>query len=336
MGGHSEIGEPISFADGSTTLSGSLLIPSGPGPHPAFVAIEGSGGASYRLGWMEGYFPFWKDVSEFLVERGYAVLLFDKPGVNESSGDWRRQSFDDRALEVISAMHHLAGRDDIDAGRIDLVGHSQGGWIAQIAAARHPDEVGFLILLAGPAISVRQQIRDDVVNAWTCRGISGFSHAIRRSGVDLGLGMLSLISHMVKPGYLSRIIHFDPRHDLPDIQQPTLALFAEHDPLVVPGPRRWSRRTTGAGFRGWAWAALETQSFAEPRVSQGTSSPSSNRSDERSRSPIWGSGGSTGARASAWDHRSRGISARCREPGRPSPSGRIAPPRPCTRSRPGR
>jgi len=232
------IGEPVSFADGSTTLSGSLLIPSGPGPHPAFVAIEGSGGASFRLGWTEGYFPFWKEISEFLVEQGYAVLLFDKPGVNESSGDWRRQSFDDRAVEVISAVRHLADRDDIDAGRIGLVGHSQGGWIAQIAAARHPDEVGFLILLAGPAISVRQQIRDDVVNGWTCRGISGFGHAVRRSGLDLGLAMLSLVSYVAKPGYLSRIIHFDPRHDLPDIQQPTLALFAEHDPLVVPAPNR--------------------------------------------------------------------------------------------------
>jgi len=232
------VGEPVSFAHGSTTLSGHLLSPPGPGPHPAFVAIQGSGDASYRLGWTEGYFPFWKDISEFLVERGYAVMLFDKPGVNASSGNWRRQSFDDRADEVLAAVRHLSHRDDIDQTRIGLVGHSQGGWIAQVAGARHPDEVGFLILLAGPAISVRRQILDDVGNSWTCRGISEVGRVVRRSGLDFGLGVLNLVSYVAKPGYLSRIIHFDPRRILPDIQQPTLALFAEHDPLVIPATNR--------------------------------------------------------------------------------------------------
>jgi pimeloyl-ACP methyl ester carboxylesterase len=121
---------------------------------------------------MGGYFPFWKDIAEFLVARDYAVLLFDEPGVHESTGDWRRQSFDDRAEEVIAAVLQLAARDDIDPSRIGLIGHSQGGWIAQIAAARHPEEIAFLILLAGPAVSVKQQIRDDAENNWTCRGVS--------------------------------------------------------------------------------------------------------------------------------------------------------------------
>ncbi len=112
-----EIGEPVTFINGSTRLSGSLLSPAGPGPHPAFVAIQGSGDASYRDAWSLEFFPFWKDIAEFLVDRGYAVLLFDKPGVNASTGDWRRQSFHDRAEEVLSAVRYLAARDDIDASR---------------------------------------------------------------------------------------------------------------------------------------------------------------------------------------------------------------------------
>jgi uncharacterized protein len=236
--GGDEIGEPVSFAHGSTTLSGHLVSPPGPGPHPAFVAIEGSGDASYRLGWTEGYFPFWSDITGFLVDRGYAVLLFEKPGVGASTGDWRRQSFGDRADEVLSAVRHLADREDIDGTRIGLIGHSQGGWIAQIAGARDPDRVGFLILLAGPSISVKEQIRDDVENGWICRGITGPGLVLRRGALRLALGLLDLVAHVARPLYLARIIHFDPIHVLPEIGQPTLALFAGNDPLVMPEENR--------------------------------------------------------------------------------------------------
>jgi uncharacterized protein len=232
------IGERIAFVNGSTWLSGSLLMPDGPGPHPAFVAIQGSGDGSYRYSWKAGSFPFWKDIAEFLVARGYAVLLFDKPGVNESTGDWRRQSFDDRAEEAIAAVRHLAARKDIDPTRVGLVGHSQGGWIAQIAGARHPEDVAFLVLLAGPAVSVKRQIRDDTEGSWACEGVSGIGYSVRRAGLRFGLGMLGMVAYVGKPGYLTRIIHFDPRPVLPDIRQPTLAVFAENDYLVEPETNR--------------------------------------------------------------------------------------------------
>ncbi len=156
------------------------------------------------------------------------------PG-GESTGDWRRQSFDDRGEEAIAAARALAERTDIDAARVGLIGHSQGGWIAQVAAARNPDEVAFLILLAGPSISVQQQIQDDVESGWTCRGFSALHRSARRAGLRLGLSTLAGTARVVTPGYLSRIIHYDPRSDLPHIGQPTLALFAENDPLVIPG-----------------------------------------------------------------------------------------------------
>jgi hypothetical protein len=45
--------------------------------------------------------------------------------VNESTGDWRLQSFGDRANEAIAAVRHLASRGGIDPTRIGLVGHSR-------------------------------------------------------------------------------------------------------------------------------------------------------------------------------------------------------------------
>jgi pimeloyl-ACP methyl ester carboxylesterase len=168
------------------------------------------------------------------VDRGYAVLLYDKPGVGGSTWAWKRQSFDDRGDEAMAAVRYLAGRGDMDPGRIGLMGHSQGGWIAQLAGARHPDEVGFLILLAGPAISVKQQISDDMENGWACRGLTGPGLALRQGALRSALGVLDLVGRVAHPLYLARIIHFDPVDLLPRVVQPTLALFAENDPLVVP------------------------------------------------------------------------------------------------------
>ncbi len=74
------IRERITFSNGSNVLAGHLLKPAGPGPYPAFVALMGSGDESYRQSWAPRSFPFWKDIAGALVDRGYAVLLFDKPG----------------------------------------------------------------------------------------------------------------------------------------------------------------------------------------------------------------------------------------------------------------
>ena len=76
--------EEVRFRNGAAVLAGSLLIPRTPGKHPAVVFQHGSG--------PEGRFGsrFWAD---FLARRGIAALIYDKRGVGESTGDWRRSTF---------------------------------------------------------------------------------------------------------------------------------------------------------------------------------------------------------------------------------------------------
>jgi dienelactone hydrolase len=228
------IGIEVRFPSGADTLDGSLLLPPGPGPHPAVVAIEGSGGYSFRRHWRTGAVPFWKSIAEHLVGRGYAVLLFDKPGVHRSTGDWRRQRFEDRAREALAAVAFLAAWPGIDGGRIGLIGHSQGGWIAQLAAADAADRVRFLVTLSGPSVSVRQQVLDDNATEWDCARSVGFGRAVRSAGMRAGLWTLGLVARVATPGYLARVINYDPRPALARITQPMLALFGGNDRLVYP------------------------------------------------------------------------------------------------------
>ena len=74
-------GEEVFVRRGAVTLSGFVLTPDRPGSQPAAVLIHGSGPTSVREYWRPPAFPFWKDIAQFLVAKGLAVLAFDKPGV---------------------------------------------------------------------------------------------------------------------------------------------------------------------------------------------------------------------------------------------------------------
>ena len=65
-----------------------------------------------------------------LVRSGFAVLLYDKPGVGQSGGDFEAALYRDFAADGVAAVRYLGGRDDIDAGRIGLLANSESGWFA--------------------------------------------------------------------------------------------------------------------------------------------------------------------------------------------------------------
>lgn len=227
-------GEEVLVRRGAVTLSGFLLTPDRPGPYPAAVLIHGSGPTSVRAYWRPPAFPFWKDIAEFLVAKGFAVLAFDKPGVGLSTGDWRVQSFEDRARDVLAVIEYLASRGDVRADRIGVLGHSQGGWIAQRVAARHRERVAFVATLAGPAIPVLEQVLDDLETLWRCRGNAAGVARWKRRVLALPLRAYAGVGRVWPVGYLARILHYAPHEDLRRITQPFLALFAGNDRLVHP------------------------------------------------------------------------------------------------------
>jgi hypothetical protein len=140
----------IRFSSGPVLLAGTLTLPDGPGPWPGLVMIQGSGPSDRESG---GYFT---PIRQRLVREGVAVLGYDKPGCGASSGDWREQTFRDRAAEALAALQILRHHDGIEARRTGLYGHSQGGWIAPLAASLSRD-VGFIVTTSGPGVSPAMQ-----------------------------------------------------------------------------------------------------------------------------------------------------------------------------------
>ncbi len=132
------------------TLAGTLTLPQNKGPFPAVVLISGMGPNDRDYG-MLGHKLFLV-VADYLTQRGIAVLRYDKRGVGKSTGNYSASlTSQDFADDVKAAIDYLKTRADIDPQKIGLLGHSEGGMIAQMVAAQSKD-VAFIVLLAAAGL----------------------------------------------------------------------------------------------------------------------------------------------------------------------------------------
>ena len=141
----------VFFTNGkdSVELAGTLTIPNGKGPFPAVVLVSGSGPQN-RDEELLGHKPFLV-IADYLTRNGIAVLRYDDRGVGKSSGKFSTSTTNDFANDASAAISYLGTQQNINSRRIGIIGHSEGGIIAYIEAARNK-KVAFIISLAGPTI----------------------------------------------------------------------------------------------------------------------------------------------------------------------------------------
>jgi hypothetical protein len=113
---------------------------------PAVVLLTGSG-QQKRDQDIGGHKPFWV-IADYLSDHGIAVLRMDDRGIGGSSGDFGNSTTGDFTTDAIAAVEYLGSRKGIDVNQIGLIGHSEGGATAIIAASQSND-VKFIISLAG-------------------------------------------------------------------------------------------------------------------------------------------------------------------------------------------
>ena len=88
-----------------------------------------------------------KMLAEALASRGVATLRYDKRGVGQSGGRVESATMADYADDLRAAVKFMTERKDIDKRRIAVVGHSEGGSVAMLAAARDK-KIAALVLIS--------------------------------------------------------------------------------------------------------------------------------------------------------------------------------------------
>jgi pimeloyl-ACP methyl ester carboxylesterase len=144
--------EEVTFANAkaNVTLAGTLTTPHGPGPFPTVLLVVGSGPHD-RDESLAGHRPFLV-LADALTRGGLAVLRYDKRGIGASNGDYGAATTDDFASDADAAIAFLKTRHELNLKKFGVIGHSEGGLIAGVLAARSP-QISWIVLLAAPGLN---------------------------------------------------------------------------------------------------------------------------------------------------------------------------------------
>jgi pimeloyl-ACP methyl ester carboxylesterase len=124
----------IDLGNGVRT-NAQLTIPAvGNGPFPGVLLVAGSGAVDMNETLSPDTMPFWQ-ISQYLAERGFVVLRYDKRGVGANSqiidtNLWGNLTFNDLKNDAEIALGVLTQQPEVDLGNITLIGHSEGTIIA--------------------------------------------------------------------------------------------------------------------------------------------------------------------------------------------------------------
>jgi len=111
--------------------------------------LVGGSGPNDRDETIAGHKPFLV-LADFLTRKGIAILRYDERGVAQSTGNFAEVTMEDLARDAQSAVAYLKSRKEVDAKRLGVIGHSEGGILGSLVATRSND-VAWLTLLATPA-----------------------------------------------------------------------------------------------------------------------------------------------------------------------------------------
>ena len=120
----------IDLGNGIQT-NAQLTIPAvGNGPFPGVLLVAGSGAIDMNETLSPDSKPFWQ-IAQYLSERGFAVLRYDKRGVGANSqiidtNIWGNLTFDDLKNDAEIALGVLTQQPEVDPTKITLIGHSEG------------------------------------------------------------------------------------------------------------------------------------------------------------------------------------------------------------------
>ena len=120
----------IDLGNGIQT-NAQLTFPAvGNGPFPGMLLVHGSGPVDMNETLSPDSKPFWQ-ITQYLSERGFAVLRYDKRGVGENgtildTNVWGNATFDDLKNDAARALDVLIEQPEVDPNRITLIGHSEG------------------------------------------------------------------------------------------------------------------------------------------------------------------------------------------------------------------
>jgi uncharacterized protein len=215
--------EPANFLNGNVRLLGDLHLPKTANRrHPAVVLGHGSEDSDrYSFDCL----PY------VLAHHGVAVLAYDKRGTGRSSGSWQDSGLEALADDLQKAVVLLKSRSDIDPNRIGVIGFSEGGWVAPLAASKSSD-IHFIVSISGGAFTKGHSFIQKYRQQFAEQGLAGES--LERALAEkqaIVAGSLERVKLGKQPSGFDLRITYDPTEHWRSFKGPVLYLIGEYDSL---------------------------------------------------------------------------------------------------------
>ncbi|HUQ19234.1 MAG TPA: prolyl oligopeptidase family serine peptidase [Gemmatimonadaceae bacterium] len=190
----------VRFTRGQMTYAGTVYIPKSDAPARLTTVVLVPGSAAFK----RSFYDLW---AERIARSGVVVLVIDKRGVGGTTGFFERENNSSRknlsllAQDAVAAVDYAATLAEVDSSRLGLVGFSQAGWVAPLAAAMS-SKIRFIALISGPAVSVHEE---GVWSDWRGENHSDakFSRAVAERMMDTvtrrGVDARAVLGHLSIP-----------------------------------------------------------------------------------------------------------------------------------------
>lgn len=230
--------ETVSFENRGAHIVGTLYLPDRAGKQPGIVWIHGSGPLPRST--EAGH-------AAHFARLGFAVLIYDKRGVGDSTGHFEGgdRAVDPANVELLAsdastAMSLLAKRSDVRSDMIGFVGASQAGWITPRAAVLN-GHAAFMLLLSGPTTSTHTQMRYErfhIGRPDPAKGpnLANIFDAFTRGRIPDGMTPDEADVEAQKRPLDLPFPDYDPVIDLRALDIPGLWLLGDADWMVPSGP----------------------------------------------------------------------------------------------------
>lgn len=171
----------VSITNGGLRLAGTLTTPvDATKSTPVVVMVTGSGQQNRDEELFE-HKPF-AVIADYLARNGIASLRYDDRGVGGSIGDVSKATTADFATDAQNIINYL--RYGLGYKHIGIIGHSEGGLIAYMTAAK--GMVDFIVSIAGPSlrgdsILIYQNLHSLAQNGITGQQAADFADALGKA-----------------------------------------------------------------------------------------------------------------------------------------------------------
>jgi pimeloyl-ACP methyl ester carboxylesterase len=204
------------------------------------VVLVGGSGPTDRDSLVFGI-PILGQMAGALADAGFIVVRYDKRGIGQSGGRAESAGLTDYAEDVRAAVKMLSERRDVDPKRIAIVGHSEGGAVALIAASKEKRVSAIGVIAAngvtGAELMLAQQqhlLSRSSLPAEEKQAKIELQKRIHEA-VLTGKGWDQVpadLRRTVDTPWFQSLLTFDPARALKDVKQPLLFVHGALDKQV--------------------------------------------------------------------------------------------------------